>query len=692
MYSLLRFHSLSPGGKAKNAAQVGENRPNLALTPPWVQRSAPPQVEPPVPVPLATTSGKVKTPTHPIPEVGLAPGNALNEKGFVATEAAAPREFAAPELPQIPSLTLSLAPAKTAEKTPAVPVTQSEAVSNTQQTAAAVQSVPAGANRAAPAPLAATTFKAIGYVQKANGELEAIISQENEIQVVHLGDEIAGRYRVTKITPEMVGAIDETMLQIPIAKPGGEVKPEVLSAQSSKDVRVATAVPQPPNPSAVAVSTQVVALSSPAPAQVRATSQVGRQGFSASLDSHKTIVNSLGYVQESNGKVEAVMADGDSVRLVPEGQSETMAQNALPAGHSLAQVGQGSAVDVEEKPSGFTTTDLKPLIVAVSESPVAADETVIRQDSNPEYIRTAGISSHPTLPIISDLGGDVLSQGSSKLPSGRVLFDEQAQRDQNVPFEMPSIGFVEKADGQLAAILSAGDGVDVVWQGDKFAGHLRAVTVSRDHISATELANQHQDPVPYSTRPTISDIILESSRKTETPVSRQESANTLPMKKHPNTKSARVRHGQYASAPAAATFIFQTLGYVELQDGEVQAIVADGNGTYVVKPGEVFAGQYQATSIDSTLVVAVRVPPSKPVPDFLAPQTDSRDKAASNILSGLLQSPFGSGTGILPWSGSSQDGLARMGRALGTSPFRALSSGLRARSNFHTTDNPKPGY
>jgi hypothetical protein len=268
----------------------------------------------------------------------------------------------------------------------------------------------------------------------------------------------------------------------------------------------------------------------------------------------------------------------------------------------------------------------------------------------------------------------------------------QARRDENVPLEMPSIGFVEKSDGQLAAILSAGDGVDVVWQGDKFAGHLRAVSVSRDHVSATELAVQHQDPVPFSTPPAISGIISEFSRKTPASVSREETANTLPLKKRPNAKSERVRHGQYASAPAAATFIFQTLGYVELQNGEVQAIVADGDGTYLVKPGEVFAGQYQATSVDSTLVVAVRVPPSKPVPDFLAPQTDSGDKAASNILSGFLQSPFVGGTSILPWSGSSQDGLAEIGRALGTSPFSAVPSGLRVHSNFHTTDNPKPGY
>jgi len=67
-------------------------------------------------------------------------------------------------------------------------------------------------------PPAPTIFKTIGYVERAEGQLEAIILQENQIQVVHIGEHIAGRYLVTKITPDLVDAVDETLVQSPMAK------------------------------------------------------------------------------------------------------------------------------------------------------------------------------------------------------------------------------------------------------------------------------------------------------------------------------------------------------------------------------------------------------------------------------------------------------------------------------------------
>ena len=95
-----------------------------------------------------------------------------------------------------------------------------------------------------PAP---TTFKPMGYVEKAGGQLEAIILQENEVQVVHIGDLIAGRYRVTKITPDSVDAIDETLVQSPMAKPNGAESKELTAgvAQEPSTPPVAVAQAQP---------------------------------------------------------------------------------------------------------------------------------------------------------------------------------------------------------------------------------------------------------------------------------------------------------------------------------------------------------------------------------------------------------------------------------------------------------------
>ena len=69
----------------------------------------------------------------------------------------------------------------------------------------------------------------------------------------------------------------------------------------------------------------------------------------------------------------------------------------------------------------------------------------------------------------------------------------------------------------------------------------------------------------------------------------------------------RSRLKKTATSPVAATFVFQTLGYVETQDGEMRAVVADGSEVYLVKQGETFADKYRATSVDPTLVLAVKV-------------------------------------------------------------------------------------
>jgi hypothetical protein len=89
------------------------------------------------------------------------------------------------------------------------------------------------------------------------------------------------------------------------------------------------------------------------------------------------------------------------------------------------------------------------------------------------------------------------------------------------------------------------------------------------------------------------------------------------------------------------TLVFQTLGYVETQDGAIQAVVADGSSLYLVKQGEVFADQYQATSVDPGLVLAVRVSPGQDARNSLSAQTESGGKPASKRLDGYLHYSLG---------------------------------------------------
>jgi hypothetical protein len=72
---------------------------------------------------------------------------------------------------------------------------------------------PAPAAPAPPAPPAPPPLKAVGYTEKAGGVKEAIVSDDQEIYIVHEGESFAKRFRVLKISPAAIEVDDETTHQ-----------------------------------------------------------------------------------------------------------------------------------------------------------------------------------------------------------------------------------------------------------------------------------------------------------------------------------------------------------------------------------------------------------------------------------------------------------------------------------------------
>ena len=64
-----------------------------------------------------------------------------------------------------------------------------------------------------PAPPAPPPLKAVGYTEKAGGVKEAIVSDDQEIYIVHEGESFAKRFRVLKISPAAIEVDDETTHQ-----------------------------------------------------------------------------------------------------------------------------------------------------------------------------------------------------------------------------------------------------------------------------------------------------------------------------------------------------------------------------------------------------------------------------------------------------------------------------------------------
>jgi hypothetical protein len=50
----------------------------------------------------------------------------------------------------------------------------------------------------------------VGYTERAGGVREAIVSDDQEIYIVHEGESFAKRFRVLKISPSLVEVDDDT--------------------------------------------------------------------------------------------------------------------------------------------------------------------------------------------------------------------------------------------------------------------------------------------------------------------------------------------------------------------------------------------------------------------------------------------------------------------------------------------------
>ncbi len=410
-------------------------------------------------------------------------------------------------------------------------------------------------------------FKPIGYVEKQDGQMEAIVLQENEVQVVHLGDEIAGRYRVTKITPDLVSTVDETQILGPLpGSRGGRLNdnltiPQVLAANwepgsSSKQV----------SPLAAHLDVD--------PKRIQQAIRISNPDsilHDFTLDGTQQPGNSLGYVEKANGKVEEVIADGDSVRLITS--TPSMAQNQMPEVQTV--------VPTSERVGSFSA-------VATT--------------------------------VIPDLE--------------KSLF--------------------RRLDP--AGVLDSADKVAV----DSARGEIDGSNMSSDDRSAGRKVSPQRVAAPSPVEQTS------PTDRTGAPV-----------------EASRRNFNDYRES--LATYIFQTLGFVQSQSGEVKAIVAEGSDTYLVKRGQVFADQYRATSVDPFIVLAVKVSPPKQLPGFVLPETDFALKVASNH----LQKQLHSGTfslGLMTIGGSGQEFRS----ALSPTPGISLFNMLPTRSDDELYFSPKP--
>lgn len=173
-------------------------------------------------------------------------------------------------------------------------------------------------------------LKPIGYVQKANGLVEAIVSEGNGVQVVHVGDTFEEKYTVAQISREAVEVIASSApldvlpsASIIASNSSSGIERETEDSASASKPLPSLATSLPPK----RVPDLKVKAGQDAKTRIRNAAKPELQPFAHQADIHKGALATptfdgpkpIGYVEMSAGNRITVIPDGESVRLVKPG-------------------------------------------------------------------------------------------------------------------------------------------------------------------------------------------------------------------------------------------------------------------------------------------------------------------------------------------------------------------------------------
>ncbi len=297
--------------------------------------------------------------------------------------------------------------------------------------------VPEQASAPPPGPVV-TELKPLGYVELSDGRLEAVVSEGNQVFIVHEGDKFNDRYRVLKVSASAVEVADELAphegptsipaatlaasqktVEYPPAEPSHQLAvPHAVRSRESR--RVARVVPN----SGETLPSQETPRATPAPRR-----EV-KGGFAP-----REPEEHLGYVELAGGVVKSIIAAGNRVELVPQG--EAVAQE-LPTSEEAeltvkaSPPWQASRASIDQAVPSVLSTQDSALLAAVSSDPPATES-----------------------------------------PPG-------------IPVELRAICYVEKADGSTRAIVASGSHAYFVREGDIFADRFRVRSISPSAIEVED--------------------------------------------------------------------------------------------------------------------------------------------------------------------------------------------------------------
>lgn len=338
------------------------------------------------------------------------------------------------------------------------------------------------------------TLEPLGYVEKADGRVEAIVSVGEHVQVLHEGESFDDNLTVAKISSSAVELVENS----------GPTSETRLTAQPGQG-----AGPASPSP-----GTALQANIPSAPRQVSNSAGGGQFDAANTVNRLEPIVHQqIGYVERADGHVEAIVAEGELVRLnqaTKSFENEFHGQAASPGNIEVA-----NALLPATAPTDLFRLDSRPVQPSSSDQDAEAEPQaraapefgVSRATGPPESIAT-NVDSPEQIgvmdpePVADYVGGEMEPKPPPTVASTVSPAQQPVPKIDAEPAatSFKTVGYVEKAGGEKEAIVEVAGQIYLVHEGEVFAGKFRALRITPFSVQIGE------ESARGSTAPTESDL------------------------------------------------------------------------------------------------------------------------------------------------------------------------------------------
>ncbi|HLY60396.1 MAG TPA: hypothetical protein VKV95_06480 [Terriglobia bacterium] len=473
------------------------------------------------------------------------------------------------------------------------------------------------------------TLKPLGYVQKSSGAVEAIVGDEDGVQVVHVGDAYQGKYTVAQIAPEgvkvagsavaaphaddhqiMVAESDLTPAKslgyaerrdgtrIDIVAENGLVSlTQVGKTQAASSAPQESASPvatsrnsNPPasEPKQVASNrNQVTTIVDKSNRRLEPARNIKDDISNQELPNHSALATTesdpspsgraagqsfipsgaIGFVEKADGKVQAFVDAGDGIRLndVPKDQVAIMVAR-MELLDTSREAGSGLSLPEEAQAERLAN------LGAHSAPPPGLSMRVSRAPVN-----DLGNPANIMQPRAGSTPGEPQSSGRSDKPAPKP--EEAIADDRVIP---------EKPPPDAATITASfGEGTEVGESAKREDAVLESLGLANLQNGRASPENRPFEPAAPATGPPETESAPSSFGYQDWSYGRAS----------PIAADLRPKVGAAESTARQAT-VLKSIGYILWQDGRIFAVIDDGNGgVRLVAAGETLDGRYRVVRV-----------------------------------------------------------------------------------------------